>query len=326
MAYLHHARAIAALSVALLVAAPFADAQSYPVKPVRIIAGFPPGGAADLMARLMGEKLSAALWRPFIVENRPGAGGTVGADAVAKAAADGYTLLLAPAVSQSIAPAIYKSLPYHPETDFRPISLVAVIPIVLVVHPSIKATSARELVAVAKAAREPLLFSSAGSGTIPHLTGELFKLATGVNMMHVPYKGAAIAMGDLLAGRVQLMFENLPTVLGHIRSGRLRGLAIAGAQRARALPELPTMAEAGIRGVEVTSWFALVAPAGTPDAVASVLEGETTKALATTEIKARMYAMGAEATSSTAAELAKLMRSDTEKWAKLVEATGARAD
>ena len=309
-----------------LLAASLVQAQAYPSKPVHIVVGFPPGGAADLMGRLAAEKLTAALGKTFLVENRPGAGGTVAADAVAKAPADGYTLLLAPAVTQSIAPAIYKSLPYVPQRDFRPISLVAVIPIVLVVNPSVKASNARELVAVAKAAREPLLFSSAGSGTIPHLAGEMFKLATGVDMTHVPYKGAAIALGDLLAGRVQLMFENLPTVLGHIHTGRLRALGIAGTQRARALPDLPTLAEQGIKGVEVTSWFGIVAPAGTPDAVAALLEKELNFVLGTSEAKARMYAMGAEARPSSSAQMAELIKADTEKWAKLVRETGARAD
>ena len=309
-----------------LCAAPLLHAQPYPSKPVHILVGFPPGGAADLMGRLAAEKLSAAFGKSFVVENKPGAGGTVAADAVAKSAPDGHTLLLAPAVSQSIAPAIYKSLPYNPLTDFKPISTIAVIPIVLVVNPGVQAKTPRELVAVAKSSKEPLLFSSAGSGTIPHLAGEMFKLSTGVNMTHVPYKGAAIALQDLLADRVQLMFENLPTILGHIRSGKLRALGVAGAQRARSLPELPTLREAGIKDVEVISWFGLVAPAGTPDAVIGALEKELNAALNTTDAKARIFAMGAEARPSSSQEFLKLIRDDTAKWAKLVQATGAHTD
>ena len=294
--------------------------------PVRIIAAFPPGGAADLLARVVADKLSSALGQSFVVENRPGAGGTIGADAVAKAAPDGYTLLLGVAASQAIAPAVYKSLPYDAARDFRPIALVATIPVVLVVHPSIAATSARELVAVAKASSQPLQFASSGSGAIPHLTGELFQLSQGVKLQHVPYKGAPLAMSDLLAGRVQLMFDNLPTVLPHIRSGKMRALAVAGTRRAKVLPELPTLAEAGVPNVEVGSWFGVLAPAATPDAVAAILSREIAKAVAADDAKARMDAMGAEPAYLAPEEFSRLIRTDTEKWAGLVKATGARAD
>ena len=315
--------AFAAASFAL--SAP-ALAQSYPVKPVRIIAAFPPGGAADLLARVVADKLSSALGQSFVVENRPGAGGTIGADAVAKAGPDGYTLLLGVTASQTIAPAVYKSLPYDAARDFRPISLVATIPVVLVVHPSITANNARELVAIAKASSQPLQFASSGSGAIPHLAGELFQLSQGVKLQHVPYKGAPLAMSDLLAGRVQLMFDNLPTVLPHIRSGKMRALAVAGTKRAKVLPDLPTLAEAGVPNVEVGSWFGVLAPAATPDVVAAILSREIAKAVAADDAKARMEAMGAEPAYLAPDEFARLIRADTEKWAGLVKATGARAD
>ena len=293
---------------------------------MKIIAGFPPGGAADLLARVVGDKLSALLGQTFVVENRPGAGGTIGADAVAKAAPDGYTLLLGAAASQTIAPAIYKSLPYDAAKDFKPVALVATIPVTLVVHPSVAANNVRELVAVMKAASAPMQYASSGSGAIPHLAGELFQLSQGVKLVHVPYKGAPLAMSDLLSGRVQLMFDNLPTVLAHIRSGKLRALAVAGAKRARALPDLPTLAEAGVPNAEVGSWFGVLAPAGTPEAIVGALTREIGKALAADDAKGRLDAMGAEPTYLTPEEFARLIRADTEKWARLVKATGAQAD
>ena len=319
----------AAVIAALALSATLAFAQSYPSKPVKIVAGFPPGGAADLLARVMADKLSAALGQPFVVENRPGAGGTIGADAVAKAAPDGYTLLLGVTASQTIAPSIYKSLPYDSARDFKPVALVATIPVTLVVHPSVQAHTARELVAAARAAdaaNAPMQFASSGSGAIPHLAGELFQLSQSVKLQHVPYKGAPLAMSDLLSGRVQIMFDNLPTVLAHIRSGKLRALAVAGNRRARTLPDLPTLAEAGVPGVEVGSWFGVLAPGGTPDAVVATLAREVAKAVAADDAKARMDAMGAEPAYLPSEEFAKLIRAETDKWAKLVKATGAQAD
>jgi tripartite-type tricarboxylate transporter receptor subunit TctC len=315
-----------ALVVAFFVALPAATAQTYPAKPVRIVAGFPPGGAADLLARVVAERLSAGMGQPFVVENRTGAAGTIGADAVAKAAPDGYTLLLGVTASQTIAPSIYKSLPYDSARDFRPIALVATIPVALVVHPTVSANSARDLVATAKAAPAPMQFASSGSGAIPHLAGELFQLSQGVKLQHVPYKGAPLAMSDLLSGRVQLMFDNLPTVLPHIRSGKLRALGVASAKRARALPELPTLAEAGVSGVEVGSWFGVLAPGGTPDAIVAALSREIAKAVASDDAKARMDAMGAEPAYLPPEDFTKLIRAETDKWAKVVKVTGAQAD
>ena len=317
------------LSFCLAFACTAAQAQTYPARPVRIIAGFPPGGAADLLARLVADKLAASLGQPFVVENRAGAGGTLGADLVAKAAGDGYTLLLGVTASQTIAPAIYKSLPYQAERDFKPVSLVATIPVALVVHPALAAANPRELVALARSAgsaNAPLQFASSGTGAIPHLTAELFQAAQGVKMVHVPYKGAPLAMADLLAGRVGLMFDNLPTVLPHIRSGKLRALGVAQARRARALPDLPTLAEAGVSGVEVASWFGVLAPAATPDAVVALLQREIVRQFAAEDVRTRLDAMGAEPATSTPDEFARLVRAETAKWAKIVKDTGAGAE
>lgn len=301
-------------------------AEAYPTKkPVTIVAGFPPGGAADQLARLLANRFSIAFKQSFVVENKAGAAGTIGAGAVAKAAPDGYTLLLGVTASQAIAPSIYKDLPYAPEKDFAPISLVAQIPVVMAVHPSVTAKSAQEFVAESKARSTPYSYASSGTGAIPHLTGELFQRSTGVKIMHVPYKGAAPAMTDLLAGRVELMFDHLPSILPHIRAGKLRPLGIAGAHRAAALPDLPTLSEQGISGVEVSSWFGLFAPAGTPKEVVEQLHAEVVKTLATPEAKAQLQTIGAEPVGNSPAEFARIIGADSKRWSDLVKATGVRA-
>lgn len=301
-------------------------AEAYPLKkPVTIVAGFPPGGAADQLARLLANRFTNVFKQSFVVENKAGAAGTIGAGAVAKAAPDGYTLLLGVTASQAIAPSIYKDLPYAPEKDFAPISLIAQIPVVMAVHPSVSARTAQEFVAESKARNTPYSYASSGTGAIPHLTGELFQRSTGVKIMHVPYKGAAPAMTDLLAGRVELMFDHLPSILPHIRAGKLRPLGIAGAQRAAALPDLPTLSEQGISGVEVSSWFGLFAPAGTPREVVEQLHAEVVKTLATPEAKAQLQTIGAEPVGNTPAEFARIIASDSKKWSEVVRATGVRA-
>ena len=301
-------------------------AEAYPSKkPVTIIAGFPPGGAADQLARLLANRFSVVFKQSFVVENKAGAAGTIGASGVAKAAPDGYTLLLGVTASQAIAPSIYKDLPYAPEKDFQPISLVAQIPVVMAVHPSVKARTAQEFIAESKTRSTPFAFASSGSGAIPHLTGELFQRSSGVKITHVPYKGSAPAMTDLLAGRVELMFDHLPSILPHIRAGKLRPLAMAGAQRAAALPELPTLTEQGVSGVEVSSWFGLFAPAGTPKEVVDLLQAEVVKTLATPEAKAQLQTIGAEPVGNTPAEFARIIANDSKKWSDVVKATGVRA-
>jgi tripartite-type tricarboxylate transporter receptor subunit TctC len=301
--------------------------QSYPSqKPVTIVVGFSPGGAADQLARLFSQKFSAAFGQSFVVDNRAGAAGTIAAGAVAKSPADGYTLLMGVTASQSIAPSMYKSMRYQAEKDFKPISLIAQIPLAFVVSPAVKANSPQEFVALAKAQSTPFSFASSGTGGIPHLTGELFQLTTGIKMTHIPYKGGAPAMTDLVGGRVDVMFDHLPTVLPHIRAGKLRGLGIVGTHRAAALPQLPTLRELGISGVEISSWFGLLAPAGTPDAVVQMLQAEVSKILATEEVKAQLRTIGAEPVGSTSKEFAQIINADSKKWAELIRVTGITAD
>jgi tripartite-type tricarboxylate transporter receptor subunit TctC len=300
-------------------------AASFPTKPMRIVAGFPPGGAADLLARLVAERLGAIYPQPVVVENKPGAGATLGAAYVAQAPADGHTLLLGVTASQSIAPAIYPKLPYSAQDDFAPVTLLAQIPVALVVHPSLAATSPAELVELARKSG-PLSFASSGNGAIPHLTAELFKSSQGLNMVHVPYRGAAPAMTDLLAGRVPVMFDHLPSVLPHIRAGRLRALGIAGTARAQALPDLPTLTESGIPGVEPASWFGLLAPARTPAAIVRQLNTDVVGQLALAEVAERFATMGAERLTSSPEAFASVIRADTLKWGLVVKATGAKAD
>lgn len=321
-------RLLQSLGIALLGASTgeTAFAAGYPAKPVRLVAGFPPGGAADLLARVLAERLGTVYDQPFLVDNRPGAGGSVGAAVVAKAAPDGYTLLLGVTASQTIAPSIYPALPYKAEADFAPISMLAQIPVCLVVNPSVDAHTPAQLVALAKAARPPLAFASSGNGAIPHLTAELFKKSQGVQMEHIPYRGAAPAMTDLLSGRVQLMFDHLPSVLPHIKAGRLRALGIAGSSRAQALPDLPTLTEQGVPGVEVSSWFGLLAPAGTPKAVIDQLNADAIRLLSTDIAAQRLAAIGAEGVTSSPESFARVIRADTIKWARIVKETGAKAD
>jgi len=302
------------------------NAQPYPNKPVTLIAGFPPGGSADLLARLIAQKLSGPLGQTFIVENRVGAGGTIGAATVAKASPDGYTLFLGSTATQSIAPSIYKNLPYQSPQSFQPITIVAQIPVALVVNPDVKVTTAPELVILAKNVKEPLTYASSGVGAIPHLAGELFQKSTGIKLTHIPYKGAPLALTDLLSGRVDMMFDHLPTVLPNIRSGKLRTLAIAGNKRARALPNVPTLAEVGIVNAEVISWFGVLAPQGISTSITKRLNDEIMKILTSDEVKNQLFEMGVEPFSLSTEEFSKFLDADIKKWAKLVKDTGAQAN
>ena len=303
-----------------------AIAQSYPNKTVTLVAGFPPGGSADILARQLAQKLSIVLGQPFIVENRVGAGGTIGASIVAKANPDGYTLFLGSTATQSIAPSIYKNLPYQSPQNFQPITMVAQIPVTFVVNTAVKATTVPELVLLAKNAKEPLTYASSGVGAIPHLAGELFQKSTGIKLTHIPYKGAPLALTDVLSGRVDMMFDNLPTVLPNIRSGKLRALAIAGNKRARALPNTPTLAEVGITNAEVISWFGVLAPHGISPSITKRLNDEIIKILASEEIKNQLFEMGADAFPLSTEEFSKFLDADIKKWAILVRETGIQAD
>src|SRR5690242_10886670 len=294
-------RMLLAISMALTVivagTAPVAAAD-YPTKPIRLVVPFPPGGTTDILARAVAQKLAETWNQQVIVDNRSGAGGNIGADLVAKAAPDGYTLVMGTVGTHAINPNLYGKMPYDHVKDFAPVILVAGVPNVLVVNPSVPAKTVQEFIAYAKANPGKLNFASSGSGTSIHLSGELFKVMTGVQMTHVPYKGSAPALTDLVGGQVQLMFDNLPSSLAFIKAGKLRALAVTSKTRAAALPDVPTIADF-VPGFEASSWFGLLAPAGTPPAVIAKINGEVAKWLATPEAREKLTAQGANVAGGT---------------------------
>ncbi|MCC6533930.1 MAG: tripartite tricarboxylate transporter substrate binding protein [Burkholderiales bacterium] len=301
-------------------------AQSYPTKSVRFIVGYSPGGATDLMARFLAAKLTDAWNQQVLVDNRPGAAGTVGADMVAKSPPDGYTLLMAASPEVVIAPSLYSRLPYDPLKDFSPITVAALGAFMLVIHPSVPARSVKDLIAFAKSRPNQLNFASGGQGTAIHLTGELFKTTAGIAMVHVPYKGSGPAVADLLGGQVHLMFESIPIAMPHARAGKLRVLGIATAKRSQVVPEVPTIAEAGLPGFEGGTWYALLAPGSTPKDVVAKLSAESTKILKTPETRELLSSRGVEPVGNTPEEFAVFMRSEIAKWAKVARDSGARVE
>jgi len=319
---------LAALAASLAWAgAPVALAQTgYPAQPIRIVVPFPPGGATDIMARAAAQKMTEAWKAQVVVDNRPGAAGNIGSELVAKAAPDGYTLEMGTVGTHAINASLYAKMPYDHVKDFAPIVLVAAVPNVLVVHPSVPVNSVAELIAYAKANPGKLNFASSGAGTSIHLSGELFKVMAGVQMTHVPYKGSAPAVTDLLGGQVQLMFDNLPPSLPHIKSGRLRALAVTTADRAAALPDVPTIAESGLPGFEASSWFGLLAPAGTPREIITKINGEIARWVATPEAKEKMTSIGAIAKGGTPEDFARHIAEETAKWQKVVKESGAKVE
>ncbi len=314
------------LAAACAFAAAPAPAQ-YPAKPIRFVVPFPPGGPLDIMARGIAQKLQDAWGQPVVVDNRPGAGGGIGADLVAKSPGDGYTLLMGAVSTHAINPSLYAKIPYDPQKDFVPVALVAQVPNILVVNPGLPVQSVKELVAYARAKPGALSFGSGSTGSTGHLAGELFKAQAGVDMVHIPYKGGAPAMQDLLAGQTQLMFDNLANALPQVKAGKLRALAVTTAQRAPAVPELPTIAESGLPGFDLTTWFGVFVPAGTsPEAVAK-LNAEIVKALASKELADRLAAMGTVPPErNTPERFATFVRSEADKYARVVKASGARVD
>jgi tripartite-type tricarboxylate transporter receptor subunit TctC len=314
------------LAALLACVADGALAQGYPAKPIKIVVPFTPGGTTDVLARAVGQKLTANWGQPVVIDNRPGAGGNIGSEVVAKAAGDGYTLLMGTISTHGINPSLYTKLPFDAVKDFAPVSLVARVPNVLVLHPSVPANSVKELIALAKAKPGQLNFASSGNGTSIHLSGEMFKTMAGVQMSHIPYKGSAPALTDLLGGQVSLMFDNMPTALPHVKAGRLKALAVTTAKRSPALPELPTVAESGLPDFEATSWFGVLAPAATPKEIVSKLSGEIAKILKTPDVQAQLSGQGAEPVGSTAEEFATHIKSEMAKWAKVVKESGARID
>jgi tripartite-type tricarboxylate transporter receptor subunit TctC len=301
-----------------------ATAQGYPARPVHLIVGFPPGGAADTFARLLGQSLSERLGQPFIIENRPGAAGNIATEAAVKAPADGYSLLLVVA-NNAVNATLYDKLNFNFIRDIAPVTSIARVPSSLDVNPSVPVRTVPELIAYAKANPGKLNMGSSGVGSPQHVSGELFKMMTGVDLVHVPYRGGALAVADLLAGQVQVVFDVLPESIGHIKSGKLRSLAVTTATRSEALPDVPTVADF-VPGFETSAWFGIGAPRNTPAAIIDKLNIEINAALADPKLEARFADLGATVLPGSTADFAKLVVDETEKWAKVIKFSGAKAD
>ncbi len=313
-----------ALSLALAFCALGAAAQSYPSRAVRVVVGFPPGGGTDIMARVLSPRLSEYLGQPFVVENRPGATTNIASDLVAKSAPDGHTLLFTTS-ALAINMSLYKNLPFDALRDFAPISVFAESPNLLVAHSSAGA-SVKELLAQAKAKPGSMNYSSAGSGTSQHLAGELFKARSGASIAHSPYKGTAASLTAVIAGEVHFSFANVPAILGHVRSGRLRALAVAAPRRSDLMPDVPTMEEAGVAGVEVPVWYALLGPAALPREIVRTLNEATVRAARSPDLRQKLVEQGADPVGNTPEEFAKLLKEEVAKWAEVVKISGAKAE
>jgi tripartite-type tricarboxylate transporter receptor subunit TctC len=319
---------IALMAVAAtLTATPPALAQgdAYPNKTVRIVVGYAAGGATDILARLLAQKMTESLGQQVIVDNRPGANSNIGAEVVAKAAPDGYTVYMG-SIANTINMSLYPKLNYDVVKDFSPVMLVATVPNILVVHPSVPAKTVKELIDLAKAKPDTLNVASSGSGSSIHMSAELFKMLTGVKITHVPYKGSAPAVSDLLGGQVQMMFDNAPSAMPHVKAGKLRALAVTSPRRIPALPDVPTVIESGVAGFDVFSWFALFVPAGTPKEIVAKLNAHANQALAKPDVQARMADLGAESVGGTTERLASHVNAEVARWSKVVKESGARAD
>jgi tripartite-type tricarboxylate transporter receptor subunit TctC len=301
-------------------------AQSWPTKPIRIVLGFPPGGATDILSRDFAAKLGEELKQQVLIENKPGAGGTIGADLVAKAPPDGYTLTIGTSSNHAIAVSLYKKLPYDPITDFAPITMLAVSQNVVVINPAVPANNIRELVAYAKANPGKLNFGSSGNGTISHLTGEMFNTLNGTQITHIPYKGSAFVFPDLLSGQISVMYDSTISIGSLVKAGKVKALAVTGAKRSVLVPDLPTVAESGYPGFESTNWFGLFAPAATPKDILARLNAAAVKVLAAPDLQARFAMQGAEVVANSPAETLMMVKSDILKWADVAKKSGAKID
>ncbi|MBS0291049.1 MAG: tripartite tricarboxylate transporter substrate binding protein [Proteobacteria bacterium] len=301
-------------------------AQNYPTKPVTIVVPFAPGGTTDILARIVGQGLTSELGQPVIVDNRAGAGGNIGASLAAKAPADGYTLFMGTVGTHAINQALYKKMPFDPVKDFAPISRVATVPNLLVANPKEPYKTVKELIAYAKQHPGKVTFGSPGSGSSPHVSGELFKSMTGTELLHVPYKGSAPAMTDLLGGQISIMFDNMPSAIQHVRSGKLRPIAVTTAKRSPELPDVPTIAESGVPGYEAMSWFGMFAPSGTPKPVLDKLSAALIKVLNQPDVKKKIAEQGGDVVAETPAQFAAFIKSETAKWGKVVKDSGATVD
>ena len=314
----------AAICGAFLSLPSLAHAQAYPVKPVRVIVPNPPGGATDVLARIVAEELTPRLGRQVVVEHRPGASGTIGSNVVAKAPPDGYSMVMGHAASHATSPSMYRNLPYDPVSDFAPVTLVANVTNVIVIHPSLPPKSAKELEALAKARPGELVFGSGGSGAITHLAGELFKQKAGVNLVHVPYKGSGQAMADIVGGQVPIAFDQVVSSMPQVEAGKLRALAVTSAKRFASVPNLPTMSEAGVPGYEAVSWNGLAAPAATPREIVSRIQQDVARVLQLPDIKERFFRDGIAPVGSTPEQFAAHVRSERAKWEKVADAAGLK--
>jgi tripartite-type tricarboxylate transporter receptor subunit TctC len=314
------------VSVAALLFAGVLLAQPYPSKPVRLVVPFAPGGTTDVLARLLGQKLSEGLGQQFLVDNRPGAGGNIGTELAAKAPADGYTLVMSFDGTMAINPSVYRKLPFDAQKDLAPVASMAQVPLLIVVHPGVAAANVAEFVALAKAKPKQVNYSSAGHGSTGHLTGELFAARAGIEMVHVSYKGGGQAVQDLLGGQIQMLVTALPTVEGHLKGGKLRALAFTSARRVAGAPDVPTLAESGYAGFDVLSWYGVLAPAGTPTEVVRKLNREINAIVQAPDVRARLIALGAEPTGGTPEQFAATIRADTARWAKVVADAAIRID
>jgi tripartite-type tricarboxylate transporter receptor subunit TctC len=318
---------LAGLALAAVAAAPLgANAQAYPAKPITVIVPFAAGGTTDILARVIGQALNKELGQSVIVDNRAGAGGNIGAQLAAKAPADGYTLFMGTVGTHAINQSLYKKLPFDPVKDFAPLTRVAMVPNLLVAHPSKPYKTVKELIAYAQKNPGKVNFGSSGSGSSIHLSGELFNALAKVDMVHVPYKGSAPAVSDLIGGQIDIMFDNMPSAIQHVRAGKLRPLAVTTAKRSPELPDVPTIAEAGVPGYEATSWFGMFAPAGTPAPVVAKLNGALVKVLADPDVKKKLAEQGAEPYSEKPEQFAEFIRKESAKWSKVVKDSGASAD
>lgn len=316
--------ALVATTFAVVAAAGWARAQDYPLKPVRLIVPFPPGGGTDIVARIVGKRLHERLGQPVVIDNRGGGDGMIGAEAAAKAGPDGYTLILGTNTTHAVNAALYPKLPYDPVRDFTPITMVGTYAFILVVHPSVPAKSVKDLIALARA--KPRALNYASSGSISHLAGELFKTLARVDMVRIPYKGGGPLITDLLGGHVDLSFVAMPPVLPYVKSARLRALAVTSSKRSPLVPKLPTMLEAGVPGYEASSWYLLLAPARTPQAIIARLNQEIASIMQLADVHAGLSSQGAEPLTTSPEEAAAHIRSEIAKWAKVVQVAGARPE
>ncbi len=315
-----------AVATLLMAAATTALAQAWPGKPMRFVVPVATGGIADFYSRAIGAKLTEAWGQPVVVENRAGGGGNIGADVVAKSAPDGYTFLMGFIGPNAVNQFLFKSMPFNPKRDFVPVAMVIEAEGLLAVHPGVPINNVQDLLAHARANPGKLSYSSGGIGTASHLAGELFKSMAKVDIVHVPYKGNALAVGDLLSGQVQMSFATLPTIVSHVRAGKLRGIAVIGSQRSAAAPELPTIAESGVQGFSVNNWIGLFAPTGTSNEIVRRMNAEVMRIMQLPEIAARMGVQGERFTRNTPEEFARFIRTDMEKWEKVIKEAGLKAD